>query len=308
MRKIVLITVVVFLLAALCGCKHGVEPAVEPTEVPAEVTEAPVEPTEAPADPTQEPAGFDFAVIRRDEPLSVDIDGDGLEDTVLISTDESSEFGFTFTVKITRASGEEYTHSIKNEVYELNALAADFDPDDGRVEIVVGYEYDSNDYSTDAFRVKDDGSEVELFESGLGFSMEDGFVFDRQNGVIMDMRTDILGTHDVSAAFAVTATGFTLLSDSYSYPEFDDGWGKLTLKKDLELTLVNEDGSLGEKFTAPAGSVIAPFTTDLETYVTVKLDDGRVGRAEVEVKTGDEWGILLNGVFQDEYADIPYAD
>ena len=119
-----------------------------------------------------------------------------------------------------------------------------------------------------------------------------------------------LGTTDVDAYYTVTAEGFKLVSDYYTYPVYEDGYRDLELVKELELELVDENCiPTGEKITVPVGSVITPYSTDLESWVCVKLTDGRIGRAEVTFTSGEyEWGIYLNGILQDEYAQIPYAD
>ena len=84
----------------------------------------------------------------------------------------------------------------------------------------------------------------------------------------------------------------------------------LELLRELELELVDENMQpTGEKVTVPAGKSITPFATDLESWVSVKLEDESIGRAEVTTATGEgEWGYYINGVHQDEYAHIPYAD
>ena len=46
----------------------------------------------------------------------------------------------------------------------------------------------------------------------------------------------------------------------------------------------------------------------METYVKVKLKDGRIGRAEVTFGDPEShYPVYINGVHQDEYAKIDYA-
>ena len=41
----------------------------------------------------------------------------------------------------------------------------------------------------------------------------------------------------------------------------------------------------------------------------VELEDGRLAKASVLiVDSGDEWGIYINDILQDDLAEIPYAD
>ena len=315
MRKAVMIlsaVLAVLMLASAAGCTSPVLPEVSHTDEPAVTDEAPViteEPTEAPTEePTEEPSEEYYAVIEPGEPFILDMDGDGLDDNVLLTVTEK-EYDIDFTVEITLGADPDKTFSkTVKHANGVNAAAIDSVPGDGRREIVVCYDCDSDDYSSLAYRVKDDGSGIEEFEDWFAVRLPKDCDFDHEIGLEAYFRTDILGTHDVEGTVIVTADGFEVTSDCFRYPEYEDGWGKLTLTKDIELDLVNEDGTVGEKIVVPAGETIAPYTTDLETYVTMKLDDGRVCRADVTVKTGDEWGIYLNGVLQDEYAQIPYAD
>ncbi|MBQ1520083.1 MAG: hypothetical protein IIZ56_01260, partial [Clostridia bacterium] len=93
----------------------------------------------------------------------------------------------------------------------------------------------------------------------------------------------------------------------YSYSESNEWYGKMTLKKDLTVTIVNSDGTLGEEVTVPVGTELMPLYTDMSTYADLSLPDGRTGRVSVTITTGDDWGICLNGENQDEFFDIMYA-
>lgn len=73
----------------------------------------------------------------------------------------------------------------------------------------------------------------------------------------------------------------------------------------MKVFIVGDNGAADEEFIIKAGETIASFCTDLNSYVDVSFADGRTGRAALERRnTDDDYGIYLNGVNQDEYAEI----
>ena len=70
----------------------------------------------------------------------------------------------------------------------------------------------------------------------------------------------------------------------------------------MDVTL--EDGTA---YTVPAGEVVIPRYTDMASYAAVELADGRIGTVEVSFGP-DGYPVYINGIIQDEYAEIPSAD
>jgi hypothetical protein len=68
----------------------------------------------------------------------------------------------------------------------------------------------------------------------------------------------------------------------------------------MDVTLAN-----GTVYTVPKDAIIIPRYTDRKTYVTVELEDGRLGTAQVSIINHR---YCINGIDQDEYAQLPYAD
>ena len=90
---------------------------------------------------------------------------------------------------------------------------------------------------------------------------------------------------------------------------------KHTLKAELAVTRLNEDGSLGEAISLVAGDTVTDFETDNRTFIIFKLEDGSLIRAEIEF-TGygeSEPGEMVgpwsfNGIKQDElFTNVSYS-
>lgn len=254
-----------------------------------------------------------FCELKPNVPSMIDIDGDGNADTVLVSVDpDDPEDYISVTVTLASKPGAPYHFHISSEGGAVCAAAADFDPSDKHTEIMLCYDMCDGDPATVVLRLKDDGSGFDVFTEYIEAVVEyddwvgswyynglpESFVFNAENGFCFVRRTEILGTTFVANRFTVTKDGFVILNDEYLYLDTDP----LVLKKALKLTL--EDGST---ITVPVGAKITAYSTDCGTFVKVRLEDGRIGRAEVSFSS-DGWPIYINGVQQDKYAEIPYAD
>ena len=291
-------------------------PTTEPTEVPTEAptpeptdTPAPTAmPTEVPVTVTPLPEGDFFMPIRNDLPYIVDMDGDGQDDIVLVQTEEVDEYYTAYTIIITRASDPDspYTERVEQGWGFMGAVA-DLDPSNPQKELFICFDQEDGDPLTTAVRLKDDGSDFEAFIKPIevfdGSVFHDGFpedyVFKAEEGIPFGVRTEILGTHFVRGRLTVTGNGIEVISDEYTYYPYE-----LKLRRDLKLTLDS-----GKTVTAKKGSVITTYSTDLETYVKVMLKDGTIGKAKVTFDDPeDHYPIYINGIEQDEYAEMPYAD
>lgn len=267
-----------------------------------------------PPAPTPLPEGDYFCEIVPNVTSHIDIDGDGREDDVLISI-EMDDFDSEMTINITLASDPDNTFVFEMEPYpgDVCGAAVDFDPADGHIEIVVSYDCEDLDYITCVYRLKDDGSgfdvftdyiEVTLTEDCHGWyhhGIPESFVFEADRGLEFCKRTKILGTTFVYNRFTVDKDGIRYLDGEFTYR--DDSF-KFTLKRELEVKLEN-----GQTKTLRKGARFEAYSTDRESFVKIKLEDGRIGLVEVTFGNPEtRWPILLNGVDQDEYADIGYAD
>ncbi|MBR3381697.1 MAG: hypothetical protein IKG85_01485 [Clostridia bacterium] len=253
-----------------------------------------------------------FMELFEDIPAYADIDGDGAEDTVLIEElgeNEEMEWEYSARVTITLAASPEepFVYEMGNYWF-MSCAVADLDPDDGRLTVICSVDRDEGG-KTVAFRMKADGSGFNVFTTeGFDFGTECsgydgfpvGFGFTQDEGLPMMKRTEIFGTYYLNGRFTLTDEGFVDLSERYTYPDI---WTwPLTLLRPMDVTL--EDGTA---YTVPTGDVVIPRYTDMASYAAVELPDGRIGTVEVSFGP-DGYPVYINGIIQDEYGEIHYAD
>ncbi|MBR3381699.1 MAG: hypothetical protein IKG85_01495 [Clostridia bacterium] len=272
-----------------------------------------------PEAPTPIPEGDFFCELKPNVPSKIDIDGDGEEDTVLVSVkeyDEEEENDDLISVTVTLAAepDDPYYFPAGDEGGCICAAVVDFDLEDGHKEIVLSYDMCDGDPVTYVWRMKDDGSGFDEFVEYIEVAVEnddwfgtwyyhglpEDYVFTAEHGLDFVRRTEILGTTFVANRFTVTEDGIEIIDAEYRYM----GSEPLKLKKDLKVTLEN-----GKTKTVKKGSEITAYSTDRETFVKVMLEDGSIGTVEVTFGNSEyKFPVLLNGVDQDEYAEIGYAD
>lgn len=262
-----------------------------------------------PAAPTPIAEGDYFCEIKPDVPASVDIDGDGRDDTVLVAVGKEAPDGNELSVSITLAADPDAPYVFDaGEGHSLFAAAVDTNTSDDHIEVILCYDLCDGDPITYVFRMKDDGSgfdvftrEIDLGDGGWWYNGLGDYVYRAEEGLPFSIRTEILGTYFVFDHFTVTKDGIEFMTGEFTY-----GYAyEMTLVKELTVKLEN-----GKTVTLPVGSKITPYSTDRETYVKVMLEDGRIAMVEVTFGNVDyPFPVLLNGVQQDEYFDmIPYAD
>lgn len=323
MKRIISGILVFVLILSLAACKKpaGVDPAADTTDEPL-MTEGPVvtpEPEQT-AEPMTGLKDF-FALVERDSAVTVDLDFDGEEETVSFFTTEDNEYGeFSATVAVTRGSAELGSFTVDG-VYLFRLIVLDCDETDSRLDIVAAWAEESDDWSAKGLRVTEEVNVngLDVFDGSFGFNLPADHDFRSGEGFPVFVSEEVFGTYDLETRYTLSGEGFKSVDDIYLFPIYEDGYEpQLLLERDLEVTLLDKsflEGDsyvpvkTGETYTIPAGTVIYPFSTDLETYVVVRFDNGRMGLAELAPKTGeDEWGYLINGIDQDEYGQIPYAD
>lgn len=266
----------------------------------------------APPTPTPVPGGDFFCEILPNVPSSIDVDGDGREDTVLIASLGEGNSWEGFEVTVTRAADPAHPLSyITQRGGDGVAMAADCDPDDNRVEILLCIDVESNDYLTYAFRVNEAGDGLEQYEAwfdssyGKYFYEPEDLVFDHTRGLPMTKRSEILGTNYNVGRFTVTENGIEDITEEYYYWDWKNpDHPPYVLLRDMEVTLEN-----GETRTLHKGDTFRPYSTDHESWAKVKLEDGTIGRVEIAFGNPEyKYPVFINGVNQDEYAEIWYAD
>ena len=318
MKKAITVILAIFLILSLAACANETVNSPEPTGSPSEAPT--LEPTDAPTEvPTPTPessptpdedlilkGGRDFWVaLENGVTYYCDIDGDGLVDSVLFSEEASNEYYRVYYVTITMGADpyNPYEYHTGETTWGC-AWIIDSDPDDGRLEVLVTNEGQSGDPESAIYRAISGGDEIEkLFTGGVRLNGEDpeSFVFSSEEGFEVVSWSFVLGSNDLSARVRVGADGIELLSGVWTFARPHE----YTLKLELPVTLLNEDGTEGESYTVPVGETISPVYTDDDyeaTFVVVRLGDGRLAKVTIERA---EYSYTINGVDQFEYADFP---
>ncbi len=324
MKRVIPIVLALLFVVTSAGCINinvPAKPTEEPTEAP--FTEEPTEaPTEEPAvteAPTEEPVvteppeltGFaDYCTpLDINKSIGLDLDFDGIEDTVFIKKYDG-DYDDNYDVNITLGKSPSKTHTYTVEdSYDLSAWVVDCDPSDKRLEVLFTFAQDSDDWTSVALRVNKNGSGIDEFHDYVQISGTIKKEFTSEKGFPILKMTDILGTHSIGGYNTVTQYMFEKTSDEYFYYGYPEIY--VELEKKFEVTILNDDGSLGETVTLKKGAKLYPCATDNSTYVIVELEDGRKARIEVEYHSYpyyEDWGIFLNGINQDDLFDILYAD
>ena len=308
MKKILCAALALVMALCFCGCDK-IDKIIDVLNETAAPTEGP---TEA---PTEEPAAPAFCEkLAFGEDLSYDLDSDGAPETIRIdeTPKEYDEFGYNVTVTCGADPEHKYTYELEY-CFEFAAWVIDSYADDNRLELLFSYGQDSDDWTTVGVRVSDDGSEFLEYTEWFGVTEELMSDITAEFGFTVDVSTHLFGTRSLLGTMKLGADGFLLTSDGYHFFIYEDGESqKLTLKRDMDVELVDENGASLGAYTVPAGERILPYATDDATYVIVRLDDGRLGRAAFEYHDWetypDDYGYYINGINQDEYADLLYAD
>ena len=332
MKKLISLALVLTMILALAACSTAGND-VKPTEAP-KTTEAPAEPTEAPAEPTEAPAeqhefktgGVDFCEeLVLGETYYYDLDGDGLCDTIYYN-DESQEAYLDYetgapvmnswpNLKITRGRfpNAPFIFNIPEEGPRV--WVVDSNPGDGRLEIIV----------TDA-GPSDDPESVILTPMGIssGFFVVDGpgvvideeHPFSSENGFTVKTWTQVLGTNSVygKMRYDNSKMEFELTSKAYYVSDWYSQYA-YTLRHALNGTLTNEEFEPGEAITLEPGTKVSLYATDDESFAVLRLEDGRLVRAETELR---EWTEIPEGTWSNggnypwmiagEWQDILFED
>ena len=277
--------------------------------------EATPDPTEVPATPpvhSEEPevvTGMKdyFAVVEKGEPFSVDIDFDGIPDTVNLLDREDEEEGMQTVIEVKTSSGGRCTDTMPQQ--DVNLIIVDCDDTDSSLDVIACWCIESNDWFTEGFRIIETpaGRGFKRFSGDFGFSIPADYEYHSEEGFPVFVRADALGTYMMNAFYTIGIYTFNCVGDVYYYPVSEDpeSTPKLLLERDLDVELLDTH----EAYTVPSGTTIYPYSTDLKTYAIVKLEDGRMGMAELTPATEDgDYGYYINGIHQNEYGDIPYSD
>lgn len=318
---IVFIAAVILLVSLmLCACEKPTD-VIEPAQSEANNNDAPVE-SEVPEEPdeptaTDEPAAtrvpspteftegpLTYEAVPFDAEYLCDMNADGTDETILITTTAPDEYDYNYTVIIRSADGAEQYVDMDDTIencYEGYAIML-FNSNEGeRPALLVCVWQDSDDPTTIAYRVDENSGEVEDFRSYCSFVSPESEARPVNRGLLtLAQRTELMGTCFVYGDYVITGDGYVLVSDDYEYPA-----NNLAIAVISELPVTIVDGDQTYEFKLGPSNTVLPISTDLETYVYVLLSTGDMAYVYYD---GSEYPFNIDGQPQDHYLDVLYCD
>lgn len=311
---------ILFILLLVCLCTACSRNLVPPSISPAPTTNITNEPTISPTDhcpviPSLDPVLTESSYIRLNEnkPLYIDIDGDMNDDIIqlnclLENIDGIDEYNYNLTIH-SSFTNLDYTYDFKDISYAFG-IVSDFNLEDNVKEVIISYDEASDDYVTMSFRWNQSKKEFDIdMKNDICISplfvnsTIDINTFNIEEGILMTTRTDILGTSIIYGHFIINDENKIEIINDFYWPVLDSIDPKITLNQDFTITLLD-----GTEYVVKAGEWIIPQSTNNQTYVIVGTSNG-AGKINIEIKnTETEYGIYLNGILQDDLAEIHYAD
>lgn len=254
------------------------------------------------------------------QPEQLDLDGDGHPETVEWTANALNEYDEEVQLAVTDGSGEEVAwHS--GMLFCQRVYAVDIDSD-GAIELFISGDEMSDDYLTYCLRYAGGKLEQQSFANvfrgndggeaymNVGYGMITAF----GDGLVeLTGSQDVLGTYFGARQFEWRDGRFELADDGLWHFEHDrddeNEWEyrALKLKQDVAATFV-ADGQEAEG-ALKAGESILITASDKTSVAWFVTRDGREGYLSIAPDSEQGWGMLVNGVPEDELFEfIPYAD
>ena len=234
--------------------------------------------------------------VSYDEPTVVDLDFDGLDDTLTLVHEGDEEYWMYNRhfdrLLITLGSIPGKVFRFDFESFEAETYVVDCDVNDGRLDVIQTAKMEEED-SIYALRVNKAGDGIDLFRlPNYGFVNTDV----PSEGLRASLFVNILTGGWVSTELTVTADGIKALSPL----AWRENVPSITLMKDMKAIRLNGDGSL----TIKSGARIYPYETDARSYVDFRLEDGSIVRVFFTYE--NKW--LIDGADADEYYTYDEAE
>lgn len=246
-----------------------------------------------------------FTEGEQTSPVEVDLDGDGMIETVSI-VDVLEEDGEAY-MGIEVRKGTKHSFA-KTEIIGCEKLFLTDIDGDGSPEILFSGDWCSDDFITYCWRYKEEALVPVPFENGERLSGGIAAVSPYQLQIFTTV--DALGTY----------TGYTDMRFEDGVIVYDaDTWTigggefeftpMLLVKQDIYvLSSVGDEGEYGEEATLSAGTTIYLLETDGSTYVTFMTENGTYGVILLE-DNGSGCPTFVNGMPEtDVFEGIEYAD
>ena len=263
-----------------------------------------------------EASGILFTV-KPGESITADLDFDGKPDTITFKNEGATNdlySGISYSIEVRLGAYADRFFILKKADFVMSCAlrVLDCDTADNRLDILFNCLTSEGGEYINAWRVNEVGNEIVHFslpmaaviETSSGSLSEAVGDFDATLGIPVRTRTEILDTQYVSARMTITSEGFRLLTPfRFDEPTAEDFDSRILLR-DMDVTEL-KDGAQAGSIVLHAGIGFAPYETDGHSYIDLMLEDGSLVRAELSV-VGSE--VYINGVDQEEYCTIHYAD
>ncbi len=259
--------------------------------------------------------GLEDLSIAQDSAVQVDLDGDGEDETLAWSVVEEDFFEKAL-VEVTDASGDAVSWK-SDMLYRVSVYICDLDRDGVR-EIFVTGDMSSGDYLTYCLNYRDgEIGQLTFADAAEGADTNDSHdcYYGLVEAIDCDRVTlggpqDVVGTYTGSRTLALSDGALAYADDGLWHFDRDlddeDAWenfGALTLTDTLDVTF--NDGSQG---TLSAGEKMMITASDKATVAYFQTQDGRKGSFNIEPNEEVGWGMLVNGIDENELFEfVPYA-
>lgn len=254
--------------------------------------------------------------LNEEQPVQLDLNGDGVQEELVWKTDAINEYEEAVEVIVKNANGEMRWGV---PMYGMQVCATDLDGD-GMTEIFVCGDMMSNDYVTYCLQYDGIGM-MQLQFADVNRGTNDGMYYDYGYGRIvrigdniieLEGSQDFLGTYFASRVLSLQDGRFESVDDGVwrTTAENDqESWEYRALLpvQDIPVTFFGEDGE--EDGILFAGEKVLITGSDKIAVAYFITQDGRAGYFRIAPDTVNGWGLMINGVSEEELFEyIPYAD
>ena len=253
--------------------------------------------------------------LAENETAAIDLDGDGVLETISWTYEEIDEYDAVVDLKIRSEGADDCVEYVSETLYQAAVYVSD--ASDLPIIFITG-DIMSDDYYTWALTYAD-GAVTELqFENILRGNLEGGFC-DLGYGYLADISgnsitltgtQDFVGTYFCPRTFTLQDNAFVLSDDGVFHVEADideytwsdDNYALMTTQ--LPVTAHYESGDA----EMPAGTKLIVTGSDRTSFISFLTIDGEAGSFDLSFDD-DEWTFFVGGISEYELFDrVPYCD
>lgn len=261
-----------------------------------------------------EAAGLEAAEIRPGNGITIDLDGDGTDETLTWRTEAIDEYDEQVIVEAATSGGKTIVWE-SGRLAEARVFASDLDGD-GTIELFVSGDEMSSDYITFCLNLTGGKFRSLFFADTAGGECGNAYYKAGYGGIVsisgptVTLRgaQDILGTYMADRTLKLTDGCFELCDGTEWRIEFDvddpEVWEycALTLRQETAVTFLTENGE--EEGTLKASERVIITGGDKSSFVRFVTEDGRNGFFSITFNYIDGWGSLINGVPEGEVFEM----